>query len=429
MKNGLIVSSNFDQDALIVVVSRLCSKWTEIGDIIIDNGEALPIYQKDNTPLLGFSESDEQNPITKNPKATYDALVKLFQELRKKGNLSEIENIYIVIHDKELGIKGEIDMSYCVEFDDVSLCINEGGITQKRLAVLKGDNSKVSEDQWYLYLQHLSQETEIPGKHWELWGFIHESSSDINNCLNKGDIYSCLLEEGIKKNIIKPFSLLKHRIAHLFLSIDVDLQGIGVLRKQGAKGEMQNAANTPKTYLRDVLNNKEKAYYRQRLADLQFLVAKVSVGVEEPFLKCDPEPSGEAVSSALSESNLPDGKAMVDLILEGNRNDYSVILFWSALLNLSGLKPENRKKPFKNIIPDTDSSIFKFMCLMDCKIDKKNNISEDDVNDVMHFFAKIEGDKGRTVDVANVSPISSFHDWFCALVDCLEKLRKVIKSD
>jgi hypothetical protein len=235
-----------------------------------------------------------------------------------------------------------------------------------------------------------------------------------------------LLKE-IKKNIIKPLSAFKQHMAHLFLSMDVDLQGIGILRNQIAKGGTQNLANSPEAYLKDVLEEKEKTYYRQKIADLQFLVAKVSKGEEKPVLKCDGKPSGEPVMLTLSESNLPDDKAIVDLILEEKRNDYSVILFWSALLNLSGLKPEDRKKPFKNIIPDTDSSIFKFMCLMDCKIDKKNNISEDDVNDVMHFFAKIEGDKGRTVDVANVSPISSFHDWFCALVDCLEKLRKVIK--
>lgn len=228
---------------------------------------------------------------------------------------------------------------------------------------------------------------------------------------------------------LKHFAALKHRIAHLFLSMDVDLQGIGVLRNQMAKGEIQNAVNTPEAYLRDVLDNKEKTYYyRQKLVDLHFLVAKVSVGGEEPFLKCDGEPSGGPVRADVSESNLPEDKAIVDLILEGNRDDDSVIPFWSTLLTLSGLKT-NDAKPFEYISPDMGSRIFKFMCLMDCKIEKKNNINEEDVSDVMDYFNKIEGVKGWEVEGANPCVIKSFNDWFCALVDCLEKLRKVIKSD
>ena len=223
------------------------------------------------------------------------------------------------------------------------------------------------------------------------------------------------------------FSILKHRIAHLFLSMDVDLQGIGVLRKQVAEGVIQNAVNTPKAYLRDVLNNKEKTCYRQKLADLHFLVAKVSEGKEEPFLECDGEPSGEPVRSTLSASKVSEDKA-IDIIPEKKRNNDRVRLLWRALLNLSGLKA-NDAKLFENINPDTNSSIFEFMCLMDCKVDKKNTIRKDDVNNIMGYFEKIEGGNGWTVDGADPSPIKCFNDWFCALVDCLEKLRKGIKPD
>jgi hypothetical protein len=248
----------------------------------------------------------------------------------------------------------------------------------------------------------------------------------INACLQKGQIKR---EYFPKSSITEAFSSLKHRIAHLFLSMDVDLQGIGVLRRQMAEDEIQNAVNTPKAYLRDVLNNKEKAYYRQRLADLQFLVAKVSVGGEEPFLECDGEPSGGPVMPTLSESNLPDDKAIVDLIPEEKTNNDGVVRLWSSLIDLSGLKPQDSDKPFENINPDTNSEIFEFMCLMDCKIEKKKNIREEDVNHVVDFFAKIKGRKGWTVKGANPSPIKCFNDWFCALDDCLEKLRKVIKPD
>jgi hypothetical protein len=228
--------------------------------------------------------------------------------------------------------------------------------------------------------------------------------------------------------LVQCFSSLKHRVAHLFLSMDVDLQGIGVLRKQVAGDKIQNAANTPKAYLRDVLNNKEKTFYRQKLADLQFLIAKVSRGKKKPFLECDGEPSGEPARPTLSKSNLPDDpddKAIVGLISEEKRNDDSVVCLWNTLVDLSGLKLKDANKPFENISSYTNSSIFKFMCLMDCKVDKKNDINEQDVNDVM----KIEGGKVWTVKGANPSPIKCFNDWFCALDDCLEKLRKVIKPD
>lgn len=256
-------------------------------------------------------------------------------------------------------------------------------------------------------------------------GYVRDENGQMLVKILKGE------SEGYKAEVpylVQCFSSLKHCIAHLFLSMDVDLQGIGVLRKQGAEDKIQNAVNTPEAYLRDVLNNKEKTFYRQKIAELQFLVANVSGGKKKPFLQCDGESSGDRVRHTLSESNLPDDsdyKAIVDLIPEKKRNNDSVVRLWTTLVDLSGLKLKDANKPFENINPDTNSSIFKFMCLMDCKVDKKNDINEQDVNDVM----KIEGGKVWTVKGANPSPIKCFNDWFCALDDCLEKLRKVIKPD
>jgi hypothetical protein len=225
-------------------------------------------------------------------------------------------------------------------------------------------------------------------------------------------------------HLSKPFSLLKHRVAHLFLSIDVDLQGIEVLTGQ-RKREMKETQNTPEDYLRDVLEGKNGDYYRQKLADLQFIVAKVNVGEEKPSINCNGKTSGDLAKASISEENLPGGKSILGLIPEEKRDDENIMSLLQRLLILSGLTFEDDRNLFKNITSGHKSPIFKFMCLMDCKVDKKNDINEQDVNDVM----KIEGGKGWTVDGANVSPISSFHYWFCALVDCLEKLRKVIKSD
>jgi len=52
-----------------------------------------------------------------------------------------------------------------------------------------------------------------------------------------------------KKDLIKDFSLLKHRIAHCFLSIDLDLQGILSARDEGEE--------EAKKYFAEVLWGKE----------------------------------------------------------------------------------------------------------------------------------------------------------------------------
>ena len=236
--------------------------------------------------------------------------------------------------------------------------------------------------------------------------------------------------EGYKAEVpylVQCFSSLKHRVAHLFLSMDVDLQGVAVLRNQMAKGEIQNAANTPEAYLRDVLNNKEKTYYRQKIAELQYMVLKEKL-VTERAKDNDPcKESPEGIQpSANVKRQMENIESVIELVDSGadkrslRQNDV-VEGLKERLYGLSGLG-------FYQACMKCHSSspIFKFMCMMDCTIHKKNY---DNVGHILDYFAKIEGDKGWTVDGSNVSPISSFHDWFCALVDCLEKLRKVIKSD
>lgn len=260
--------------------------------------------------------------------------------------------------------------------------------------------------------------------------FIHEKSDPIyptlkqmvqtyvttkgnGTTLNLAEIFDQLCRKIALHYAIPSFSDLKHSIAHLFLAMDVDLQEIEVRDKGDAID-----------YLRNVLKRRMTTYYRQKLADLQFRVAKVTKGEEKPLLECDGKASCRPARPTLSESNLPDGKTIVDLISEEKRSPHSVILLWITLIALSGLKLEHSNRPFENVNPDTDSRIFKLMCLMDCKIDKKNNLGEKDVHDVTDFFAE-----GWTVDGVSPPTIKCFNDWFCALDDCIDKLRNMIRPD
>lgn len=189
----------------------------------------------------------------------------------------------------------------------------------------------------------------------------------------------------IKKTPIECLSLLKHRIAHLFLSLDIDLQGIADVKKDDKVN-----------YLGDVLNKKPDTYYRQQLVDLQFMVAKVSDN--NPFIK---------------EELLTDGKSIKELIAD--KKD-EVQDLWKLLLALSGLEEKDDK-----VIISKSLEIHEFVVMMDQKTTKVN---QGDVNEVLDFFKK---DEGWSVKGANPTPILSFHDWFCALDDCLDKLREAMK--
>ena len=91
---------------------------------------------------------------------------------------------------------------------------------------------------------------------------------------------------------------------------------------------------------------------------------------------------------------------------------------WTHLLILCGLEKDNTDKDFKPI-SFQHSPILYFMCLMDCMISGE---CPSDVAKVLDPFDNWE------VKNANPERITSFHSWFCALDDCLDKCREVFKS-
>lgn len=352
---------------------------------------------------------------------------------------------------EKIGIK-EVDVDDCIEEKEITLpqaerprdeaiketVLNEIKVLEPKLLILddhlpyKGIGSDVAKDMSHDFptiIYSRSMEQFSGGEKFICWyqkeTHDHLLLKGLRSCWQQAKVENGFFE---CSNAIEYLSVLKHRVAHLFLSIDVDLQGIGALTGQ-RKREMKETQNTPEDYLKDVLEGKNGDYYRQKLADLQFMVAKVNMGEEKPSINCNGKASGNLAKAGISEENLPGGKFILGLIPEEKRDDENIMSLSQCLLILSGLTFEDNRNLFKNITSGHKSPIFKFMCLMDCEIDKKDNIGEEDVNDVMDFFAKIEGGKVWTVKGANPSPINSFNDWFCALVDCLENLRKVIKPD
>jgi len=207
--------------------------------------------------------------------------------------------------------------------------------------------------------------------------------------------------------VIQNFSLLKHRIAHLFLPLDIDLQGIS---------EVENAKKIE--YLKEVLNEKKSNhYYRQKLADLWYIITGRN-NFEGKVNDCEIIKPQHDLKDLLKEN-----KAIIGIINESGKQD-KVKNLWEILLNLCGIKYAQDSSQYSVI----NSPIFSFMCLMDKKIEK-NMIEKHDVEDILNYFSKLNGNKGWEINEANPEIIKSFHDWFCALMDCLDKIREKLKDE
>ena len=236
------------------------------------------------------------------------------------------------------------------------------------------------------------------------------------------DIFSCFF-----LNLPELFSILQHRIVNLFLSLDMNLQVIYEVSKQSKDEAVE--------HLKDILKNKNTTFYRQKLADLQFMVAKVQTNNENPKLNCDTEPSkDELVKPKIKEDDLPDNNSILDLIPEDKKE--KVKEEWENLLKLSGIGlKENKNKSDifdKNSLePKFNSPIFLFMRLLDCKIVKyckdEKSININDVNEILDAepLKKLLEEIGFHSFFLN-----PFSHWYNFLNSYLDKLReKIVKEE
>jgi hypothetical protein len=225
-----------------------------------------------------------------------------------------------------------------------------------------------------------------------------------------------------KKAVILNFSLLKHRIAHLFLPLDIDLQGIEEVKNQEVRNQERDRISVK--YLTEVLEEKRDGpevngsacYYRQKLADLWWMVGKFKVQSSE--FKNDNPCIKERQYSVPPSSELETQITESILELVGKDADERAPEKWdeieklkALLLELSGLE-RNTSSLLK---PQLSSPIFQFMCLLDCGIKEQRY---DNVDQILRYFSA-----GQDISGASPNPLKSFHDWFCAVHDCLDKLR------
>jgi hypothetical protein len=276
----------------------------------------------------------------------------------------------------------------------------------------------------------------------QLQGTINPENINIDETLL--DLFNSLMEEIKKKQPVVKLSLLKHRISHLWLPLDIDIQGIMECWSGGKEDATQN-------YLKEALEDKkDKAkdqngnptYYRQKLAKLWYMV------VHKPENDLDKEAiefsQSETVSrtcrnleikcKTVSPGNeaktlLVDNKAILELVCENDKKD-TVKDNWEKLLKICGLC-YNKSNPYsKNEIKaEPTSAILKFMCYLDYLIQNRENIMPATVEELFkkgkEFFELLNTEL-KTLN--STLSVDSFHLWFCALDDCLDRLREAIKN-
>jgi hypothetical protein len=183
------------------------------------------------------------------------------------------------------------------------------------------------------------------------------------------DNYLAIID-GIQRSVPKLFSILKHRIAHLFLSMDVDFQGIDEIKSKPAKAL---------EYLKAVLEShkNDSNYYQAKIKKLKEYVKE--------------------------------GKKSILQVLDDNvsRSDIDLTL----LLTLCGLNDE-QENHIKGYVDKLDKML------------TKDSLDEKDIKIVIEPF----GESGWNLKGAEPSKIKSFHDWFSVLMNVLEKLQKKLNQ-
>jgi hypothetical protein len=397
MSNNLKVKEVNSWDNLIIVVSRKCGQWQNIGNINIQhqsNSDSIPVFQYNDKPLFGFEESEGKR-LTRRPVLAYEAIKQLLIQL--KNYINGTKNIYLLIHSEELGFNSET--GYAVRFNNQTFTLSQR-TTQKRHAVLEPNGQ--TQGDWRIYLVTLANDTQISGKHWELWEFIHEESSLIYKCLSgKEDIYECLLTYGLKKNIIEPFSLLKHSIMTSFLDLDIDWQGI----KEVNEKDKENA----KEYLNDILKEKSN-YYCQKLVNLWF------------YLTGNKDLKIESIHSSLKKDKLPYKKSVLDLINElDNDRKNNLKEKWTNLLSHVGLNVDlNDPYNIEKIKKDKESLIIFYLQNLDLM--SQQNKEDKNVNIFLGKFEKKEDSKKEKEII-----YFNFHEWYLKLGDLLEELKSFLE--
>ncbi|MGQ9691634.1 MAG: hypothetical protein ACUVQY_10350, partial [Thermoproteota archaeon] len=295
----------------------------------------------------------------------------------------------------------------CIQFSDgwLIVCYDEEPNAEMR-KVITEKVTEVKPQVKYLFIHRTTQErtpnivqqqiSVLPDS--IIYKYSHVESDPIYNGLVRiltqsqlADIDRYIQISYIQERI-KLLSVLKHRIVHLFLPLDIDLQGIAEVKKKDKVKANEYLNEVLEEVSKEVLKEKEPAsnYYRQKLADLWYMVARKENGKSEKKLLANGQAIIDLISEQLKKSEVKD-------------QQQDVVTYWTKLLGNCGLT-FNEDAPLdpSKIQPDENSEIFKFMFKLDeCVTNQKC----DNIDEILKF--------DKTSEIF-------FHKWFCALDECLD---------
>ena len=414
---GLLFLTRYWPDRSVKISDCFIEKHINEKDIKVTKQISIAYYTLKNFPIVGINPHlIEKFSVTVNRMIIKAILKKLSKDHQN------LEIIYLGLHDLE--IFGEIN----------------------------GQKNMEQNEDLRQYLEELKNESNCNSI--EGYTFQHETKTPLNDCLRKftekgyaniteeevNSFYQEVVTEGFKKDTKRDqnpgnsFSFLKHRIAHIWLPLDIDLQGIKEV------GAVEKKA----IYLGEVLKEKKETtnadlavFYRRKLARLWFAVVPMSKNEAMPVaapgadqdggktaFECKPVKPGENAKALLV-----DGKSILEYLRESpKRNEDQLAKEWGKLLAILGLSFD-KNKPFdeKGIKAIPKSPILHFVCYLDHLMSKwdswdslRESVREKAAEEVVNWL------RFKELLVSLDFPISDlpFHDWFCALDEQLGKIRE-----
>ncbi len=210
--------------------------------------------------------------------------------------------------------------------------------------------------------------------------------------------------------------LLLHRIAHLFLPLDIDLMGLKEVCNPSSDIRRHSSEDSCNEYFKEILKDKGKDYYRKKYLQALYLIFgidKFPKIQEDDKVKCE------------NEVKLTD-EEKADLLKSANQNLAEIAKYNSETMQilqkieyLMGVNTNEGQKTVDPLHP-----IPKFFCYLDSLIDNSSNPS---VENLLNYEKKTFNQPTVFLPThVEVKEEKSFNDWLCELIKALEELKESI---
>jgi L-rhamnose mutarotase len=225
--------------------------------------------------------------------------------------------------------------------------------------------------------------------------------------------------EKVDEERIRKLSIIKHRIMHWFLPMDIDFQGVAELLNQKQEDKARE-------YLTEILNEHKNNYYQEKLAALWYAFAKYQSD-EGTKQKDQEEAQSEDQKKTHNIDVLLDKEEPIMELICGKTKE-KVIKAWKSILNVSGLSYAEKNNAFSDIKHNSEAPICNFMRRLDSL--KEKQASDNSVTLDLHRIIKINDASETLKDLmpndTNLIKDISFHDWFRLLINCLTELEEAL---